>query len=222
MNLTTKLGWLPKICAGVLLSAGLAHAADDAPEKLPAPQKTGGASVLEAIDRRASGSQRDFAGDVSKEELATVLWAATGHNRDGKKWTVPMARGVAPYCKIYVVGAEGAFRYDYHEHALVKVAEGDLRANLGMQPFTHTARYQLILTFDAAAWPAWVPNDEVRAELGHVLAGAMSQNIYLAAQALGLNTRYIMSVHKDAAAKELSLADGDRVVWLMTLGRRAE
>ena len=82
------------LVAVVLLPVGAASA--DVP--LPAPQRSGGLGVFDALGSRASAVGADFASmkDVSLENLSTVLWAATGLNRGEKGWTVPMAWGWSP------------------------------------------------------------------------------------------------------------------------------
>ena len=58
--------------------------------KLPAPQITGGVPTLEAIENRASPASAQFpTGEISRQELSTLLWAAGGRNRGGSGWTVP-------------------------------------------------------------------------------------------------------------------------------------
>ena len=83
------------LTAALLLAA--ASAATAANIVLPEPDKTGGPSVMEAIANRASAEQRDFSKEeLSLKELSTILWAATGKNREPKGWTVPMAMGASP------------------------------------------------------------------------------------------------------------------------------
>ena len=62
-----------------------------ADEPLPDPQQSGGMSLFEALKRRSSAAGGDFSlADVTREELSTILWAASGMNRGTKGWTVPM------------------------------------------------------------------------------------------------------------------------------------
>lgn len=183
--------------------------------RLPPPQMTGGEGIFDAINRRASGAS--FAGPVSNSELSTILWAATGRNRNDGGWTVPMAMGRPPYCKVYVVGANGAFLYDWQNHSLDKVTEGDVRDRIGMQGFAKTAYYNLLLVVDAATVKK-ISKQEADAVGGYAV-GAMTQNIYLAADALDLKTRFVMSVNKDETKKALELGEDDQIACIMVLGK---
>lgn len=182
---------------------------------LPAPRTGGGMSLLEAINTRSSGSV--FTGAVDDVELATVLWAATGRNRDDGGWTVPMAMGKPPYAKVYVAGKNGAFLYDWAGHALEKVSDADLRAKIGMQGFVKNAYYNLVMVVDGKA--AKEVNKKNWVELGGYAVGAMTEHIYLVAKALGLETRFVMSVNVQEVSQGLGLDAEDVPACIMVLGR---
>ena len=197
---------LISFCAAVVLCSSAALGDE---MKLPAPKTDGGPPILKAIDQRQSARGDSFpAGAVSQEELATLLWAATGHNRDGKGWTVPTAKGVDPYCDVYVVGADGVFLYDNSKHALSKISGEDVRKSIGMQDFVGTAPFVLV----------FVVKDQNKS--GDVLVGAMTQNVYLASQALDIGVRYVASLKADAVRSALKLGDRDTPVSIMPIGRR--
>jgi nitroreductase len=56
--------------------------------------------------------------------------------------------------------------------------------------------------------------------LAYTAAGAMSQNIYLAADALGISTRYMVSMKTDAVIKELRLDAADTPICIMPIAKR--
>ena len=59
--------------------------------KLPAPKTNGGMPLMEALQKRVT--QRDFSSKMlSDQQLADLLWAANGINRDNGKRTAPSAR----------------------------------------------------------------------------------------------------------------------------------
>ena len=100
------------ILAIVLLGSVLCVSAR-ADIKLPEPQIEGGSGIFTLLKSRASAVSGNYpTGQVSQAELSTLLWAASGLNRPGKGWTVPLAMGREPYCKVYVAGDEGTFLYD--------------------------------------------------------------------------------------------------------------
>lgn len=201
------------IIAVTISVASCTYSAETPP--LPAPQKSGGIGLLDAFEARASGTA--FTGAVTDAELATVLWAATGRNRDGGGWTVPMAMSKPPYVKVYVVGQNGVHLYDKDNHALIKISDDDIRGDLGQQGFTRKAYYNLIFAIDGdGAREAGKQNWQ---RLGDLAIGAMTEHVYLAAAALDLQTRFVMSFNMDLAKKALDMADNDDPIALLTLGR---
>ena len=205
------------LAAAVLLPVGAASA----DVSLPAPQRTGGSGVFDALGSRASAVGADFASmkDVSLENLSTVLWAATGLNREEKGWTVPMAMGMEPYVKVYVARSDGTFLYDWRAHALKEVSKEDVRGRVGKQDFVAKAPCTLIFVSDSAALSRKFKDNDGE-EFAAVAAGAMTQNVYLASGALGIGTRYIRSARDDEIERILSLPDDDDVLCIMPMGVR--
>lgn len=203
------------VASAVVLS--LAAAAADI--KLPPPKKTGGPSLLEVLDKRCSAAQTTFpAGAISEEDLSTILWAASGLNRNGNKWTVPMAKGVEPYCTIYVVSDAGVYRYEWKEHTLVRISTDNVKASIPTQTFAQRAPLSLYFVVDGDEIKDF--SEPLRGEAGPVLAGGMSQNVYLACEALGIGTRMIYSVKRDVASRLMKLDDNDLVLFALPMGKR--
>lgn len=193
--------------------------ASEASFALPAPQKSGGEGIFDALSHRASGTRSAFPhGDISAQELSTILWAASGLNRPEKGWTVPMAMGSEPYCKVYVLGKDGVFLYDWKQHALTTVSKGDARLEVSGQKFVAEAPYVLLFVADGKSLGAM--NDPRAAEWSPVLVGAMTQNVYLAAGSMGINARYMASLKEDAARAALRLAPADTPICIMPLGKK--
>lgn len=187
--------------------------------ELPPPQKAGGPPLFDAMDRRASAPGNAFpSGMPSLQELSTILWAASGQNRDGVKWTVPMAMGRPPYCRIYVTMDSGTYRYDWEKNVLAFVSGENPNTVLPAQAFVRNAPVALYLVLDAAAIGAL--SGKTVNEFGPLLAGAMSQNIYLACEGLGIGTRLVYSIDRAKAATSLALPAGDTALFVMPLGKR--
>ena len=93
---------------------------------LPAPQKsTTDGSLLKALqDRKSVRKFSDKA--LSDQQLADLLWAATGVNRPDGRLTAPTARNKQDIT-VYVGKADGTFRYDAKANKLVKIGSSDLR-----------------------------------------------------------------------------------------------
>ena len=171
--------------AAMLLCASPALAG----EALPEPQQTGGMSLFEALKKRSSATGGDFSlAEVTREELSTVLWAASGLNRGAKGWTVPMWRGVPPYCRVYVAANNGVFLYNWKDHSLEKIADENVKAKIGKQAFVKKAYYVLVFVSDAEIL-AQFKSEDITRDFAHVAAGAMTQNVYLACAALKVGTR---------------------------------
>ncbi|MDR1045907.1 MAG: nitroreductase family protein [Candidatus Adiutrix sp.] len=186
---------------------------------LPAPQTEGGMPLFEALKKRSSAHGGDFStAEVKLEELSTVLWAATGLNRGQNGWTVPMAKGLPPYCRVYVAGSDGIWRYDWAGNSLREVSSENIKAKIAAQSFVKRAYYILVIVSDAEALSA-INDEQAAADFAQVAAGAMTQDIYLAAASLRLGARYIHSIDREAIKSALKLPEGDEPICLMLLGK---
>jgi nitroreductase len=211
-----------KTAAAVLAAAALFRAVPARGESivLPSPPaaEERGVSLFEALWKRASQPGGDFpTGQLDAKELGAILWAATGLNRGEKGWTVPMAMGLEPYSRIYVARDDGIFLYDWKDHALREVSKENIRAKVGAQSFVRTVPCILILVADAEGLAGFREPD--RTAFAYVAAGAMTQDIYLAAAALGVGARYIHSMNVEAISEALALEEGAFPLCLMLLGK---
>ena len=207
-------------CLAVLVFSGVFAGRVDAGDvKLPEPHMAGGPGVFDTLKHRASALSASFpTGPVSMEELSTILWAASGLNRPGKGWTIPLAMGREPYCKVYAAGEQGAFLYDWKDNSMKEIAKDDVRSALGNQAFVAAAPYVLVFVSDGKAVEAFGGGRGV--EWAFVAAGAMTQDVYLAAEALNIGTRYLASMKADAVRSHLKLEPADTPICLMPLGKK--
>jgi len=186
---------------------------------LPTPQTKEGMGIFDALKRRSSTPGGGFGvGNVSDQELSTLLWAASGLNRGKRGWTVPMANGKPPYVRIYVAGENGVFRYEWDGQYLQEISTNDIRGDIGQQAFTKRAAYSLIFVTDGSALADFNDNEKAN-NFSQIAVGAMSQNMYLAAASLKLNVRYIHSIKPEIIRTELKLADNDQPIGIMLLGK---
>lgn len=187
--------------------------------KLPDPEKSGGMPLFEAMNERGSPGQSSFpSGKIGREDLSTILWAASGHNRNGSKWTVPMAMGRPPYCKIYVASDDGVFLYNWKDHSLVEISKEKVNERIAMQDFVKSA--PLILYFVADGKELQGFTGPMQTEAGPLLAGAMSQNVYLACEAVGVGARVVYSIKRDEASSQLKLSGDDTPLFAMPMGKK--
>lgn len=191
--------------------------------KLPEPKMTGGPGIFELFNIRESAQGGSFPSrKLELAELSELLWAASGLSRDGKGWTVPMAKGKPPYCKIYVALEEGTFLYDWENHNLVEISKKDIRASSVVQDFAKIAPCTLFFVSDAAILSSLGFDEEAQKFCAATATGSMSQNILLASSALHLGARYIMSIDPENITKELNLTNGDKPLSAVLLGKYAQ
>ena len=159
---------------------------------LPAPQKSGGMPLAEALNSRRS--IRKFSADaVPFQALANVLWSANGVTRPDGRRTAPSAMN-RQEIMIFVTSAQGSFFYDAAAHKLVKVSDQDLRKYSGK----YQAPLYLLLAADM--------QKQRSSAFAAVDAGYVSQNIYLGATANKLGTCAIGSIiDRTKLAEELKL-----------------
>jgi nitroreductase len=187
---------------------------------LPQPQKEGGDALFTLLEKRASGTRGSFPkGDISLEELSSILWAATGTNRGGKGWTVPLAGGREPYVKIYAIKRDGVFLYDWKGHSLKEVSDKNVLDDITGDGFVRESAVVLIMVTDTGNLGSMSSMNGGNA-LAYVAAGAMSQNVYLAADSLGIGARYMISMKADAVKRELKLSGEDIPLCIIPLGKR--
>jgi len=182
---------------------------------LPPPVMTGGKSLMEALKSRHS--VRDYADrSLSNQDLSNLLWAAWGVNRpqeDGR--TVPRWRD-AYLLDVYVIRADGAWRYEPKTHRLLFQVAGDLRGQTTTgQPFVAKAPLNLAYAVDFSKITGESENDK-NATAG-ATAGVTGQNVYLYCASAGLATVFRESV-PPALSKALNLPAGQLIQFAQTVG----
>ncbi|MDR1650425.1 MAG: nitroreductase family protein [Synergistaceae bacterium] len=204
----------------VIIGCFTAAGASWADIKLPEPKRAGGEGIFVLLERRASGTRGAFPRNaVADEELSAILWAATGRNRDGGGWTVPMAGGRPPYVKIYAVRPDGVFLYDWDEHSLVEISSKNVLSDISGDGFVRESPCVLIFVTDAKNLGSMSRANGNNA-LMYTASGAMSQNVYLAADSLGISTRYMISMNAGEVTRELRLEGDETPICIMPLGKR--
>jgi nitroreductase len=158
-------------------------------------------SFEESVMRRAS--MRNFTDEpVTDEELSTILWAAYGLRNDNKM-TIPEINGF--HATIIYVLLEDVYRYNPLNHSLVLYKTGDYRDIVGWQ---YSAPVQLCLCWNT---------DIADANLGCLELGCVGQNIYFAANAIGLGT-VITAQGDPAAITPVGIPENEHGMGIMPLG----
>ncbi len=215
MALTRWRTWLIPALAVALLAAP-ASGAQPKDIALPKRPSTAQADLVQALENRKS--VRDYREDrLTMQDLSAVLWAANGVNRDYGRRTAPSAVG-NEYIELYVVGDEGAWRYDASAHRLNAVAPAGLMGRLTSQRFVGRASHVLVFVADPGKFPGFFAGSEERLRWAHATAGAIAQNVYLMGAARGIGTCLVAGVDGDTIRKGLGLAADAIPLYVMPLG----
>jgi nitroreductase len=208
-----NIGILSTVAAGT--ATGQAFAQAPQAIALPRPDTTGGKPVMVALKQRQT--IRDYAGrSLSDQDLSNLLWAAWGVNRsesDGR--TAPRWRD-AYLLDVYVVRADGVWRYEPKSHKLLFHMAGDLRGQTTTgQPFVATAPVNLVYAFDTAKMGN--ASEAAKNATSGATAGVTAQNVYLYCASAGLATVLRESV-PEILAKTLKLRPGQIIQFAQTVG----
>lgn len=177
---------------------------------LPAPQKTGGMPLMEALNARQTS--RDFSSKpLSEQQLANLFWAACGINRPDGKRTAPSARNMQEI-DLYVALPTGLYLYQAKSNMLQQVLDQDIREKTGKQPFTQRAPVNLIYVAET---------ERMRGDTEFYSAvdtGFVSQNVYLFCASEGLHTVVLGMVDKEALHAAMKLKPSQRVILTQPVG----
>lgn len=170
------------------------------------PEKTGGKSLLEAVNLRRS--ERSYVKKaMPAQQLSNLLWVANGFNRDDKR-TVPTAMN-RQEMELYVLFDDGIYFYDAKEHSLKSIAKGDFRDALGQPDISNNAALSIVMVADL---------NKSSIESARISSGYMSQNIYLFAASEGLGTVARGSFKNEDLAKALRLTDKQAIILVQPVG----
>ena len=179
--------------------------------KLPAPQKTGGMPLMEALSKRATNRSLDPARSLSDQQLSNLLWAAWGINRPDGRRTAASAMN-RQEIDLYLVGHKAAYLYDAKEHSLKLVAEGDHRSEVSSQDFAKNGDWIVILA------PDYDKMGGGNEAIAGIDAGLIAQNIYLYGASEGLGIVVHASVDRDTISKVLKLRPAQHIMIAQTVG----
>ena len=175
---------------------------------LPAPQKTGGMPLMEALAKRATTRAFDSK-DLSPRQLSSLLWAALGINRPDGKRTAPSARNTQE-TDIYVLLKQGAYVYAANSNRLDLVVAEDIRAVSGAQSFLKDAPVTLV--FVANLSKMGNGSNEDKKNTANIDVGYISQNVYLFCASEGMATVAVGSVDRAALGAKLKLRPDQMII----------
>ncbi len=139
---------------------------------------------------------------VDLKILSTLLWAACGVSDPASgKITAPSAVNMQDI-KVYVCNKLGVALFNAKDNTLTQVSNENILQDLAAgQNFVLDAPFTLLLVSDQG-------NRRRNDQYGAMDAGYVSQNIYLACNALGLSTVARAMMNKDAIRTKLNLPEG--------------
>lgn len=194
---------------------------------LPAPDRTGGMTLTQALVRRRSG-RRYGPQPLALGDLSQLLWAAQGTTASGGRRTAPSAGALYPL-ELHLVAtrvqglAPGVHRYLAAAHALqgpnAAAAASTLQQAAAGQPAVAAAAAVVVIT--AVDERSARKYGTRAARYVAFEAGAAAQNLALQAAALGLGSVVIGGFDDGAVARALLLPAGERPVVMLPIGMPA-
>ena len=207
---------MKKILA-LILATLLVTSAVWADDTLPAPEKSGGVTLLQALSDRHT--EREFADtDLTPQQLSNLLWATAGANRPDGKRVHPVAMGIQDI-SVYVLNREGIYKYDPLANTLTLVEKGDHRMDTTMgQDFVGKAAVNLAYVHDISLWDGHKAPKELIRQWGFAHTGAAMQNACLYAASQGWNAVVRGSFDQAKLYKLLNLSNGQAVTLVQSIG----
>jgi len=182
------------------------------------PKKTGSMSLEQAIASRRS--RREFLPQpLTIEQIGQLAWAAQGQEPGRRYRTSPSAGATYPL-ELFIVTADGLFRYLPARHAMEHLLDGDLRAELRSaawgQEFIEAAPLILVIAAEFARTTGHYGKRGIR--YVYMEAGHAAQNVYLQAEAMGLGSVAIGAFEDISVGKVLLLPDHLEPLYIVTIG----
>ena len=186
---------------------------------LPAPNKTGGKPLMQALNERQS--TRSFTKDnLTPQQLSDLLWAGWGFNRpDQKKRTAPSSMNVQEI-DVYVALPGGLYLYVGESNTLKQVNSKDIRKLCGTQEFVADAALNLIYVADMGKLKKKEGDPIKESDLlsSYANTGFIAQNVYLYCASENLGCVIRGSVPKDKLSPEMGLRSNQVIILSQTVG----
>jgi len=193
---------------------------------LPEPRLDSDCSIESTLRQRRS--IREYRGDpLELEEVSQLLWAAQGISDPGGLRMVPSPGGLYPL-ELYLVAGNvnhlfsGIYKYRANGHTLVRLADGDRRAELSAAALDQDCVRDAaaVVVIAAIYMRTTVKYFErgiryVDMEVGHV-----GQNISLQAVAMGLGSVMVGAFDDHRVKRLLKLPDNEQPLYLIPVGKR--
>jgi SagB-type dehydrogenase family enzyme len=219
--------WLTPPLVMERLFAKKSQAHQEAVVKLPLPASQGKVSVEQAIKQRRT--IRSFISRaLNLNQLAQLLWSASGITEgNGYKRAAPSAGALYPMDIYVVMGKDGVppieagvYHYQPATHQLVKVMKGDVRFSVARASLSQMWMSKAPLTMVITAEYQRATGKYGKRGIKYALieAGHIGQNIYLQAQALGLEAGLVGAFHDAEVIGAINIPSNHEPILLMPVG----
>lgn len=180
---------------------------------LPAPSRSGGMPLMEALANRSS--QREFSSrELDLQTLSDLLWAAFGFRCERRR-TAPSSHN-RQETELYIFLKSGVYVYDAEANSLVCVDSRDLSSLTGTQDFVCVAPVNIAMVADRTKIKGKTPQGVI--ETIYADTGFISQNIYLFCTSAGLSSVTRAMIDKEALAEALELSQDKTITLIHTVG----
>lgn len=156
---------------------------------------------------------------LTLDQIGQLVFSAQGIETGCKYRTVPSAGATYPL-ELFVVGADGLFRYLPAEHSLEKLADRDLRSSLAAAAWGQKFIEEAPLTLVFAAKFSRTTTRYGRRGIRYVYmeAGHAAQNVHLQAESLGLGSVAVGAFDDASVTNVLSLPKDIEPVYMVVAG----
>ena len=188
--------------------------------KLPPPRYESEVSIEKALlERRSIRSYKEE--PLTLNDLSQILWAAQGITEPKKGLRTAPSPRAQFLIEVYVLPGNvtnlppGAYKYQTQGHELVKIADGDKKAELFKavgQASIKNAPAVLVFSglSEKTQRPAWM----------YLEAGHAAQNVYLQAVSLKMGGVVIGGFKDEDVRKVLSLLEKEQPLYIMPIGKK--
>ena len=197
---------------------------------LPEPVKTGGKTVLEALQLRQTTREIDSR-ELPLQVLSNLLWAAFGVNRSYAAFnqpgrTAPSASN-SQEIDLYVALKDGLYLYEAIPHQLTPISTEDLRmlsCSRRAASLTSHAPVNIFYVVDLSRYDLGpnqpdpsIGDPEVQKSYYYTDIGFIAQNIYLFAASEGLAT-WFHNCEATKISEKINLQPTQRILFAQTVG----
>ena len=194
--------------------------------KLPEPRYDSKVSLEESLLQRRS--IRSYTGQpLTLQEVSQLLWAAQGFTDPSGLRTAPSAGALYPLEVYVVVGdvqdlAPSIYRYEPDGHQLVKIIDGDKRAELASAALGQSCVKEgaVAFVFTGVYERTTVKYGDRGIRYVHIEVGHAAQNLCLQATAMGLGAVTVGAFSDEQMTRLLNLPEKEQPLYIIPVGRK--